>query len=378
MKRITFLILVLVLLAIPISSTMAMPLFDTTVGSGETVNNDVIVFDGDLALESGAVVNGDVVVFNGDVFTAGTINGDLVIFNGDLEAEGDAAVNGDCVLLNGSVEDNSAAGVSCTNIEGSTLSGLVQGIPPVPMVPKALPDVPDLPAVPDIPDLPAVPAVPDVPAVAEQSRGSNTAIDFAGVVSSTLLFGLLAFVAASVFPRHLQQVKTTVRHKPLASGAVGVLTAIAVPILAAVLAVISAVLVIVCIGLLGFPIILLMLLALVAGAILGWIAFGTMVGEMLFRSEKRRLATKAALGTMVLTFALGMFGLLPFFWGEGILVAIIGAIGLGAVALTQFGRKPYPPQGNRSEFTEDAIKVAAVMETLPSDDFGAPPSNLKR
>ncbi len=30
---------------------------------------------------------------------------------------------------------------------------------------------------------------------------------------------------------------------------------------------------------------------------------------------------------------MGMFGMLPFVWGEGILIAIFGAIGLGAVAL---------------------------------------------
>ena len=116
MKRVTFVIVVLLLLAIPASAVFAEPLFDTTVGENETVNNDVIVFDGDLTLEDGSVVNGDVVIFNGDVITAGTINGDLVIFNGDLSAEGQASVNGDCVLLNGDVNDDSARAVSYTHL----------------------------------------------------------------------------------------------------------------------------------------------------------------------------------------------------------------------------------------------------------------------
>jgi hypothetical protein len=370
-KRVPFIFLVLLLLAIPISTAFAEPLFDTTVGENETVNNDIIVFDGDLVLEERSVVNGDVVVFNGDVNTAGTINGDLVIFNGDLDAEGAARINGDCVLLNGSVEDDSASGIRCTNIEGSVISGWIEGIPPVPVEPKAIPDIPDLPVIPEPPTMPDIPETGIVPDIPRQTRSSNSGVDFLGVVSSTLLFGLLAFAAGTVFPKHLQQVKATARSKPFASGAVGVLTGIAVPALAAILAVVSAVLTLVCIGLLGFPIVLLMLLGLVAGAVFGWIAMGTWIGDRFFRNGKRSPAMKAALGTMILTFVLGLLGmLLP--WVEGILVFVLGAIGLGAVALTQFGRKPYPPGSEEVAYTEDAVKVATVLETLPVEDDEPP------
>ncbi|MFN2134775.1 MAG: hypothetical protein ACK2UK_02395 [Candidatus Promineifilaceae bacterium] len=374
MKRVTLFILILLLLAVPAGTALAAPPFDTTVGENETVNNDVIVFDGDLNIEQGAVVNGDVVVFNGDVFSAGTINGDLVIFNGDLEVEDAALISGDCVLLNGDVAGESAGGLQCTNIEGSVISGLVQGIPPVVAGPKAVPDTPSIPAIPDVPDIPAIPDAPSVAEPSSQASHSNAGIDFAGVLSSTLLMGFLAYAAGALFPKHLQEVKTTARSKPFASGAVGVLTAIAVPVLAAILAVISAVLVIICIGLLGFPIVLLMLLALVAGGVFGWIAIGTWLGEKLLRNSKRSLATKAALGTMILTFALGLFGMLPFVWGEGILVSIISAIGLGAVALTQFGRKPYPPQDGGEVVVEDAVKIASVLDTLPDDDLDEGPA----
>jgi hypothetical protein len=117
-----------------------------------------------------------------------------------------------------------------------------------------------------------------------------------------------------------------------------------------------------------------MLLALVAGGVFGWIAIGTWLGEKLLRNSKRSLATKAALGTMALTFALGLFGMLPFVWGEGILVSIISAIGLGAVALTQFGRKPYPPQDGGEVVVEDAVKIASVLDTLPDDDLDEGPA----
>jgi hypothetical protein len=366
MKRVTFVIVVLLLLALPIGTAFAEAPFDTTVAENETVNNDVIVFDGDLMLEEGSTVNGDVVVFNGDVETAGTINGDLVIFNGDLNAEGSAAVNGDCVLLNGSVEDDAGGSIRCTNIEGSVISGIVESIPPVALGPRAVPDAPDVPAA---PDAPAVPVAPDIPELTRYSQRTNRGLDFLGVISSTLLLGFLGFVAGSVFPKHLQQVKATAQVKPFASGAVGVLTGVAVPALAALLAVISAVLTLICIGLLGFPIVLLMLLGLVAGAVMGWIAIGTWVGDRLFRNGERSLAFKAALGTAVLTFVLGLLGiLLPFV--EGVIAFFVGAIGLGAVALTQFGRKPYPPSNEVvSEFTEDEVKIANVLDTLPDDDL---------
>ena len=163
--------------------------------------------------------------------------------------------------------------------------------------------------------------------------------------------------------------KTAARTKPFASGAVGVLTAVAVPALATLLAIISAVLVLVCIGLLGFPIVIAMLLALLAGGIMGWIAVGTLVGERLFRGDDQSFSKQATLGTMAMTFGLGLLGL-AFGFGEAVLAFIVMSVGLGAVALTQFGRKPYP-QGAAvppSAPAEDPIKISSVLETLTIDE----------
>jgi hydrogenase/urease accessory protein HupE len=81
------------------------------------------------------------------------------------------------------------------------------------------------------------------------------------------------------------------------------------------------------------------------------------------------MAFKAALGTAILTFVLGLLGImLPFV--EGIVAFFVGAVGLGAVALTQFGRKPYPHvDAVVSEFAEDEVKIANVLDTLPDDDL---------
>ena len=154
MKRLIMVFVVLLLITMPAGAALADSTSDTVVEEGETINNDVIVFDGDLEIKDDAVVNGDVIVFNGDAALDGTINGDLVIFNGDLDTGSAAAINGDCVLLNGSVDDSSSQGIGCTNIEGATLPGFVTGVQPIPAVP-AVPAVPELPETPKIPPVPA-------------------------------------------------------------------------------------------------------------------------------------------------------------------------------------------------------------------------------
>jgi hypothetical protein len=368
MKRLILLIGLILFLAVPAGTVLAEPFFDTVVEEGETVNNDVIVFDGDLEIEENAVVNGDVVVFNGDAEIDGTINGDLVIFNGDLNARTEAVINGDCVLLNGDVDNESSANIRCTNIEGTVLPGIVSGIPGVP----PMPSIPDAPDAREKPDRPSPPAAPE-------TRGLSglglVLADFSRTLFSSLLLGGLAFVIASAFPNQLYQVKETMRKKPVASGAVGFLTAIAVPIVVAILAVISAVLIIVCIGLLGFPIILVILLALIAAMAMGWIGAGSWLGERLFRQSDRSSTIKAALGTFLLTFVVGLLGMMTGGWLEGLLGTVITSIGLGAVALTQFGRKSYAVPTEPDEVTEDADKISVVLDTLP-DDAEDPKSKL--
>lgn len=367
MKRLMMFILVILALAMPAGAVLADPFFDTIVEENETINNDVIVFDGDLEIQNGGVVNGDVIVFNGDAELAGTINGDLVIFNGDLDAAGQAVIHGDCVLLNGSVDDESASGIRCTNIEGGHLSGITKGLPPVPAVPA-------IPAIPAVPDVPAPPAPPTPPVFVNDGPGrvDNPVVDFVRAVGSSLLLGLLAFGVTSAFPEQMQQIKATVRNKPVASGAVGVLTAVAVPSIAVLLAIISAVLIIICVGILGFPLILILLFAFMAAILMGWIAIGSWIAGRLFRKKDWSPAKAAAIGTILLTFGLGLLGIVTGEWLQVLLSIILSSMGLGAVALTQFGRKPYPRSAAAAGVEEDEDKINIVLNTLPDEDLGQP------
>jgi hypothetical protein len=336
MKRFAPILLILILLLIPAGIILAAPPFDTVVSTGDIVPNDVVLLDGDVEVQEGATVNGSVTLFNGDAIVAGKIEGDLVLFNGKLDAASTAVITGDCVLLNGTVTDATAGGLGCTNVD-------------------ALPDF--FPALANFPDLPDFLNRPEV-RVGVPSAASRFFSNLGQAFGRSLLLGFLAFIAASLLPEHLTQVEEAVRRKPVASGTVGLLTAVAVPSLVALLLPLSLLLTIVCIGLLGFPIMLALLLGLVAGSLLGWIAVGNMLGQRLvgpLKLKNRTLPVTAALGTAILTFVIGLMG-----FGEGVITFLIVCIGLGGAALTKFGTKPYPMIS-----IENKVKVAAALETLP-------------
>lgn len=391
-RRVLISMLLAILLTVALSAAaFAAPLSDTVIETDEVVNNDVVVFDGDLEVRSGAVVNGDVAVFNGDAIIDGQVNGDLTLFNGDLVAGADAFISGECVLLNGEASGDGSGGRSfgnCTAIRNLELAPLgqlgpwlrdFQNMPnfELPGQVAPMPTMPAMPEMPEMPEMPAVPAVPVVPSMSHQhyDRGGGFFSRLLAVVSSSLLFGFLGLLAGAIMPNQLRQITTTAREKSLVSGMAGALTAVAVPSLIVLLIPVSIVLTFVCIGLLGFPLMFLLGLALVVGGFLGWIAVGTWLGMRVFGRGKgsERIVRSAALGTGLLTFITGIVGLLTAGIGGALLALVVSWIGLGAVALTQFGMKPYPrrPQAGSPGNGLDADKVDTVLGTLPPEEATA-------
>ncbi|MBK8987942.1 MAG: hypothetical protein IPM39_18050 [Chloroflexi bacterium] len=352
-RMLLVLVLVLLLTAVPASAAFAAPPFDgdQTVETGESVNNDVILFEGSLEIEPEGTVNGNVALFKGDANISGTINGDLVLFNGNLDAAETAVINGDCVVLNGSINDNSAAGLGCTNVGG-------------------LPDFLPLAALAGLANQ-VSPQFGEGPHRTVRGPSADTGSgvgSFIGVIARSLLFGILAFAVVSLAPNHLSQVESALRRKPVASGTVGFLTAVAVPTLALLLTLISAVLLLICIGIVGFAVVFALLAGLGVAALFGWIAVGDLLGQWLAQRANRQKmspAMVAAMGTFALTFGLGLFSLIPFMIGEGLVSMIITFVGLGAVALTKFGTQPYPLVRMMGENQD---KVTAVLDTLPDSD----------
>ncbi|HRN69380.1 MAG TPA: hypothetical protein PK205_09620 [Promineifilum sp.] len=377
-KSVLFSIMLAALLITTLTTvTFAAPLADTIIEANEVVNNDVVVFDGDLEIQAGAVVNGDVAVFNGDAVIDGQVNGSLTLFNGDLQAGADANISGECVLLNGQASGEGfrdRASGNCTTIQNLEIAPLAELGP-------WLRDFQNAPGL-ELPAVPEVPAVPAVPGIQAPHRGrGGFGAELFGVFASSLLFGFLAFMTAAIMPNQLRQITTTARDKSMVSGMAGALTAVAVPSLIVLLIPISIILTFVCIGLLGFPIMFLLGLALVVGSFLGWIAVGTWLGIRIFGRGKSgdRIVRSAALGTALLTFITGVLGLLTFGVAGGILVFIALSIGLGAVALTQFGMKPYPRRsrsnapgsGTPGNDSIDPDKYDKVLNTLPPEEAAA-------
>jgi hypothetical protein len=363
MKRLLFFAipLLLIMMLLPAGVAHAAPNFDQIIREGDTVNKDVVTFGDTLIIQSGAQVNGDVAAFGSSVTLDGTVEGDVAVFGGSTTMKGTvkgdlvlvgsslsagpgAKVEGDCVLVGQNVHGESVKGLNCSSF--GDFSAIT---------------------IPAIAELPILPTLPNLPTPAEMSFGFFGRVgDIAG---RSLLFGLLALALAAIAPKQLNQVTDTMKRRPAASGAVGFLTAIAAVSLLVIVAILTAVLLIVCVGIFGIPIVLVLGIMLSLGLFMGWVSAGVVFGRWLARVLKlsdQRLTVTAALGTAILTLAAGLLSSLPFLLGGWIWTLLSLAItcaGLGAVALTRYGTRTFPiPAGSTSE------KIEIVMDTLPEDN----------
>jgi hypothetical protein len=330
MNKKSLLFVLLVLLLIPVTTAFA----DRVVRSDELVTEDIAIGD-DLIVREGAVVDANINVWGGDATIAGHVTGNLFVFGGDVEIAESAIVDGECVSFGGTVVSNNNA-VTCSTFGNFDFK-------------------PDTAAA-------QIGSVLDF----ERFNPGNDGFSFFGTLGSALGFGLIALVIASVAPRHLSRVEDAVSHRPVASGTVGFLTLIATIAVGVVLAIISAILIIVCIGLLGVPVVLAIFALLALGYVLGWVAIGTLLGELLaerLQLKKLSLPLTAALGTVTLSFALGLIESLPLGgFGSSVASFVLGCVGLGAAALTKFGTRSYPRL-----LPTNPDKVQTAIDNMPLD-----------
>ncbi len=78
---------------------------------------NAVVENGDYTLASGQVVNGDIKVLNGDAFIHGTIKGTIIVVNGNAYVRSSARVTGDVVVVNGKAHVSEGAEVEGNVIE---------------------------------------------------------------------------------------------------------------------------------------------------------------------------------------------------------------------------------------------------------------------
>jgi cytoskeletal protein CcmA (bactofilin family) len=333
-----FLFIFLLFAALPLQAVVAQEVEGRVIPSGQIVDEDITLVEGDLTIESGAVVNGDVTLFNGDLTLDGTVNGNVTLLDGTLIAGESATVDGDCTLFSGTIEETEERFLNCRSVSFPGLGRIVE----------------------EVTVAPPTPVMPESPHSWGFGRFLSNVAETAGW---TFTLGVLALVIASVFPRQLHQVSVVISEKPVASGTVGLLTWVAGASLIALMSVIFALLILACgIGLLGFPIVMVVAAALTAAAVMGWVAIGHKVGVWLadtFKLKNPTLPTTTVLGTVALSFLVGLFNIIGLEFGQWLLVTIVGAVGLGAAALTQFGTRPYPVPA------VDPNKVAAAISNMP-------------
>ena len=309
MKKVFFAFLIGLLLALSVTPAFAQAeddegrvVFgqDVTIKAGEEVEGDLIVFDGDVVIKKGGKIDGDLVAIGGDVEVAGEVDGDLAAIGGNVRLEATAVVDGDLATFGGSSHKEEGAVV-----QGQTLGGLA------------------------LRDFPRFQGIPSPPTRVSRNLALDLFLRFLRTVVVTIALMALALLVVLFLPQQTRLVSQTALAEALPSLGVGFLTIL-------VILVVVPLLTIICVGI---PVAFLLVLALGAAGLFGWIAIGLLVGEKILEALKvaEPLPLVAvAIGVLLISF----LGAVPCI---GWIVALfVGLLGLGAVILTRFGTQVYP------------------------------------
>jgi hypothetical protein len=299
------LLTVIVLMAFPLTALAASPQ-DVVIGNsytlqnGQTLNNDLFVLGGNVNLMEGSTVIGNVIILGGSAQAAGTINGNLVVLGGTLNLASTFILNGDLTTAGGSI--NRAAGAT---INGQIFSN---GNMPSFVFPNGI----------------------QIPVFTNRfSPLLRIGSYFVGLI----LWALVAMLAGMFLSAPLTRISQTELTQPWLSGGLGILTIVVVPIILVLLAIT------ICLS----PIALLGAFVMVIAWAYGLIAMGLEIGKRISAAANKTWhpAISAGLGTLVLMAILnGLESFLPCVGWIPLFLA--GLVSLGAVLLTQFGRKNYP------------------------------------
>jgi hypothetical protein len=275
-----------------------------TLAAGQQLDGNLIVLGGQATVAPGATVNCKVIVMGGTLDLAGKVGQDVVVMGGQAHLRGTAEVDGQLQSLGGGLTQDAGARIIGGVSQGFS-SGSGAPVPP-----------------------PALGNFSIFDAVFSLYRG------IARAILGALGFGLIALLVVLVFPEQAARVSGTLSTAPVASGALGLLTGIALPVLMAV-ATLTICLI---------PVAAVAAVLLAAALALGWIALGALLGYRLvagLRLVNLSPAVAAALGTALLSLLVSAVNQVPCVgW---VVPVILGSAGLGAVTLTRFGTQPYFP-----------------------------------
>lgn len=283
---------------------------DYTLEPGKRLDHDLLVFGGQVHLKPDSLVEGDVLITGGQATLEGRIRGDVLILGGSVELAATAVIEKDLVVL-GQLRRDPEAKVKGNIVEGWEASGALSAVPGI-LGRQRLPQARPAP----------------LPMRPWQGPGWSGGGLLASVASILALI-LVAALLIALLPNSLRRVTQAMEQQMAFCVGVGLLTLMVVAIGAVILA-------ITCIGI---PLVLVLGLALLLGALVGWVAAGQIVGQRVLQAlqaKSQPLLVEVALGVVLISLAgkvpcIGwLFSLLALSWG------------LGAVVLTRFGTRPYP------------------------------------
>ncbi len=311
-------VVALLALAIPLTAMAAGP-EDTkiivgssyTLSSGQVLESDLLVLGGNADLEAGSLVEGSVFVLGGNVNIDGEVEGDIGVLGGNVSLGSTAVVRGDVATLGGNVD----------RADGAVIEGDI--------TPNFGFDI-DGP-IPDFPTGIDIPALPDFLSWSSSSWTWSPWIGVLWFIFRVFVMAALALLVVMFWPEPTRRVADAIITQPLASGGIGLLSMIAVPVLLLIL------LITICLA----PLTFIGGVAFVAAIVFGWIALGNEVGRRIGTAMKWELTDPAAagLGTLLLSLVAGGIDFIPCV--GFLLVVVVASIGLGAVMLTRFGAQEY-------------------------------------
>ncbi len=272
-----------------------------TLGSGETLDGNLIVLAGNAHLEAGSEVTGDVVIMGGNLLSSGMIEGSVISLGGPVRLEETAVVEGDVVNIGGSLDRADGA-----RILGNVATGT---------------------------DWPLSLNFPGAVEIPNFDVGFRPFLNLVGFTFKIFLWAALAVLVMLFAPKHTQRVASTAVNQPLVAFGLGLLSVVVLP----------PALILLTITILLAPVSLVAATVAALAWMFGLVALGSDLGRRLEEALKQEWApaVSAGVGTFLLILVInGINEVIPCVgW---IIPAFVGMLGLGAVLLTRFGTQPYP------------------------------------
>jgi len=349
------------------------------VEAGQTLKRDVVVFGGNVTVHATGKIEGDLVVFGGSANIDGTVDGDIGMIGGNIDMGETAVVNGDIGLVGGhsNIADGATFGGHIENLNrwdyDYDLGGHIENLNRWDYDYDQSFDSNNDDEGPDLPPIPRTNEFDDFSPFRWIGRAIGDIFWNAALV---IILGLIAWLVAAFMPEQMFTVRQTVTEATPASFGFGLLTSL-------IIAVSFLLVITICLAFVPF------LAALVAGvaSLFGWIVIGQIIGERLLSTNGRPQPTFAfstVIGVAILTLVTNMpvIGEIPCI---GFLLGLIGGLvgllvsltGLGAVMLTRFGTRPYPPQppsywSGRSPSPRPDVDYSG---SEPASDLGVAPAS---